>query len=53
MHDTTYSRFMHGLKLAEVEVDRKVLADMAVHEPEAFKALIDIATAAAEKVDAA
>ncbi|KAG1647497.1 50S ribosomal protein L20 [Nymphon striatum] len=46
-------RFMHGLKLAEVEVDRKVLADMAVHEPEAFKALVDIAAAAAEKVDAA
>ena len=51
MHDTTYSRFMHGLKLAEVEVDRKVLADMAVRDPEAFKALVDVAAAAAEKVD--
>ena len=52
MHDTTYSRFMHGLKLAEVEVDRKVLADMAVRDPQAFKALIDVAATAAEKVEA-
>ena len=35
----TYSQFMNGLKLAGVELDRKVLADLAVREPEAFKAI--------------
>ena len=45
----TYGNFMHGLKLAGIEVDRKVLADIAVREPEAFKALVDAATQAAAK----
>ena len=36
----TYGIFMHGLKLAGVELDRKVLADMAMHEGETFKAII-------------
>src|SRR3569832_49332 len=36
----TYGRFMHGLKLAGVELDRKVLADIAMHEGEAFKGII-------------
>ena len=36
----TYGRFMHGLKLAGVDLDRKVLADIAMHEGEAFKAII-------------
>lgn len=35
----TYGRFMHGLKLANIELDRKVLADLAVHEPDAFRAI--------------
>ena len=35
----TYSRFINGLALAGIEVDRKVLADLAVHEPEAFNAI--------------
>ena len=52
MHDTTYSRFIAGLKAAGVEVDRKVLADMAVHDPESFKALVDVAVQANETVDA-
>ena len=52
MHDTTYSRFIAGLKAAGVEVDRKVLADMAVHDPESFKALVDVAAQASESVDA-
>ena len=43
---TTYSRFIAGLKAAEIEVDRKVLADLAVHEPEAFGAIVDKAKAA-------
>ena len=52
-HDMSYSRFIAGLKAAEVEVDRKILADLAVHEPEAFKALVDVAAAAnAEKASA-
>lgn len=38
-HDLSYSRFIHGLKQAEIEVDRKVLADLAVRDPEAFEAL--------------
>ncbi|MBT5765866.1 50S ribosomal protein L20 [Emcibacteraceae bacterium] len=43
----TYSRFMNGLKLAGIELDRKVLADLAVREPEAFKAIAEQAKAAA------
>ncbi len=40
-HDLSYSRFMNGLRLAGVELDRKALADLAVHSPEAFSALAD------------
>ncbi|MCD2316803.1 50S ribosomal protein L20 [Sphingomonas sp. IC-11] len=36
----TYSQFMHGLKLAGIDLDRKVLADIAMHEGEAFTALV-------------
>ncbi len=39
----SYSRFMHGLKLAEIEIDRKNLADMAVREPAAFSAVVALA----------
>ena len=42
----TYGQFMHGLKLAGVELDRKVLADIAMHEAEAFSAIIAQAKAA-------
>ncbi|MXX91055.1 MAG: 50S ribosomal protein L20 [Boseongicola sp. SB0677_bin_26] len=42
----TYSRFIHGLSRAGIEVDRKVLADLAVHEPEAFEAIVKKAKAA-------
>jgi large subunit ribosomal protein L20 len=35
----TYGEFIHGLKLAEVELDRKILAELATHEPAAFAAL--------------
>ncbi|MGR3289639.1 MAG: 50S ribosomal protein L20 [Paracoccaceae bacterium] len=47
-HDAalTYSKFINGLSLAGVEVDRKVLADLAVHEPDAFSAIVDKAKAA-------
>lgn len=37
----SYSRFIHGLNLAGIELDRKVLADMAVNTPEAFNAVVD------------
>ena len=42
----TYSRFINGLAKSGVEVDRKVLADLAVHEPAAFATIVDKAKAA-------
>lgn len=39
----SYSRFMHGLRQAEVGVDRKILADLAVRDPAAFRGLVDVA----------
>jgi large subunit ribosomal protein L20 len=41
----TYNRFIYGLKAAEVEVDRKILADLAVTDPKAFAALVEVAKA--------
>jgi large subunit ribosomal protein L20 len=38
-HGLSYSQFIHGLRLAEIDLDRKVLADLAVSEPEAFAAV--------------
>ena len=43
MNGLSYSRFMHGLKLAEVEINRKMLAEMAVNDAEGFKSLAEIA----------
>ena len=45
-HDLSYSRLIHGLKLAEIDVDRKVLADIAFHDQEAFAAIAAAAKAA-------
>ena len=45
-HDMSYSVFMDGLKKAGIEVDRKILADLAVHEPAAFTVLAEKARAA-------
>lgn len=45
----TYSQFMHGLKLANVELDRKVLADIAVHNPDDFALLVTQAQDALKK----
>jgi len=45
-HGLTYSQFISGMKKAGVELDRKVLADIAVHEPAAFKTLATQAQAA-------
>ncbi len=47
-NELSYSRFMNGLKLAGVDLDRKVLADLAVRSPEAFTALADQAKAGLE-----
>lgn len=46
VHGLTYGRFIDGLNKAGVEIDRKVLADLAVHDGDAFKALVDQAAAA-------
>ena len=45
-HGLTYSQFMNGLKRAGIEIDRKVLSDIAVREPESFKALVEQAESA-------
>jgi large subunit ribosomal protein L20 len=49
----TYNRFIQGIKAAGVEVDRKVLADMAVNDPPAFAALVEVARAAVPAANAA
>ena len=43
IHGLTYSRFMHGLKVAEVKLDRKALADLAVRDEAAFAAVVGVA----------
>ena len=43
LNDISYSRFINGLKKANVTLNRKVLADMAVREPEAFTKLVEVA----------
>ncbi len=46
LNGMTYSRFIHGLDLAGIKLDRKILADMAVNDPEAFSAVVEAAKAA-------
>ena len=43
MNGLSYSKFMYGLKLAEVEVNRKMLSEMAINDPEGFAALVEVA----------
>ena len=45
LNGLSYSQFMHGLKLAEVDLNRKVLADMAVTDPAGFASLVEVAKA--------
>jgi len=52
LNDISYSRFIAGLKAAEVEVDRKILADLAVTDAAAFSALVEVARAANADVEA-
>ena len=46
LNGLTYAKFMHGLSRSGIELDRKVLADLAVREPEAFKGLVEKAQSA-------
>ena len=46
LHGMSYSRLINGMNRAEMEVDRKVLADIAVHDPDAFGAIAELAKAA-------
>ena len=45
-HGLTYSQFMNGIKMAEIVIDRKILADLAVRDPDAFKAIVSHAQSA-------
>ena len=49
LHDMKYSTFMHGMKLAGIELDRKVLSDLAINEPEQFSAIAKAAATALKK----
>ena len=51
-HGMSYNRFIAGLKAAEVEVDRKVLADIAVRDPETFGAIVAVAKSGLEASEA-
>jgi len=49
LNGMNYSTFMHGLKLANIELDRKILADMAMNAPESFTKVADASKAALNK----
>ena len=46
IHGLTYSQFINGLKKATIDIDRKILAELAVNQPEAFKVLVEKAQSA-------
>lgn len=48
MNDISYSKFMHGLKLANINVNRKMLSELAIHDPKAFTTLVETAKKAAK-----
>ena len=48
---TTYSRFMHGLRSAGIEIDRKILADLAVSDPTVFAGIVDAVAASPVAAD--
>jgi len=52
MHGMSYSTFMHGLKLAQVELDRKTLSELAIRDPEAFGQIVAVAKAQQSAVSA-
>ena len=45
-HELNYSSFIHGLKLAQIDLDRKQLSELAIQDPEAFAAIVEKARAA-------
>ena len=49
MNDISYSKLMHGLKLDNIDINRKMLADLAVNDAEAFTAVVEQAKQALEK----
>lgn len=49
MNDMSYSTFMHGLKLANVSMNRKMLSEIAIHDPKAFTEIINVSKAALQK----
>ena len=46
MNDISYSKLMHGLKVAGVDINRKMLSEMAISDPEGFAKLVEVAKAA-------
>jgi len=52
INGTSYSKFIAGLKAAEVEVDRKILSDLAITDPSAFAALVEVANGALAEASA-
>jgi large subunit ribosomal protein L20 len=52
LHGTTYSRLIAGLKAANITLDRKVLAELAVNEPKAFEAVVNLASGNGSQVKA-
>ena len=52
LNGNSYSRCISGLRLGEVDVERKVLADLAVRDPQAFAALVEVAASASATADA-
>ncbi len=51
IHGLSYSRLMNGLKRSEIEIDRKILADIAVHDPDGFAQIAEKAKAGIEATD--
>ncbi len=49
LHNMNYSTFMHGLKVANIELDRKILADMAMNAPESFAKVVEASKKALSK----
>ena len=49
LNDMNYSTFMHGLKVANIELDRKILADMAMNAPESFAKVVEASKKALSK----
>lgn len=50
-HGMIYSTFMHGLKLAEIDLNRKMLSEIAIHDADAFKAIVDEASKALQNAE--